>query len=312
MASTEAMTPPPAMLPGPPAWSGSSSASRPVLLFLLFILICGQVFWVYRRLHGTPSLTLSNGANTPSATEERVPTPNGTAGAPSAPPPAALAPIAGSVPKNPTLEVNDLCLAISGADSRLALNLDARRRLEIVETLGQLAKAEEQRWNAVEQMRATFSDEQAKKIVEIIQQPAYADLSGPALRAEATRVLSKIANQTSAPTTFTPPVADAAKFDWDQSLRGGIALDPTNYRLTSSQAAQIRDAIPLWETATKKTRLWQTQLNSHFAPAEKQKIYRFRQILRARSKDVEARSKATTTTLRLLQTAIGTLQNQAQ
>jgi len=286
-----------------PAWSGTSPASRPVLLFLLLVLICGQAFWVYRRVSGTSALMVSNASpGAHDASPSAAPTtPDEAVNANPLPP--------GQVPRNPRLEPADIASGLAGVDSRLILNMPPRRRLDVIKTLQKLHAAEMQRFVAVEAMRATFSEEQATKIPDLIQQGDLAHLGGEGLIREARRVLSKIANDTSAPTAISSPVPAAATFDWDQSLRGAIALNKTTAFLTSSQAAQILAAIPELDSANKQLRLYQSQLNGQLTQEERQKIYRFRPVLRARKDEIVARGKGNTTLSRLLDAAVGNLQS---
>lgn len=285
-----------------------ASASRSILMVLLLILVAGQAFWIYRRVNGQPPLAFTNAGQTTAPT-------GGVPETPSVPPvavaPATLPPPLPpkAVPKNPNLGANDILLALSGIDGRVKLNMLPERRLAIGEALSRMADAENQRWRAVEQMRAAFSVEQALKIPELIQQARF-NLAGTPLLMEAQRVLSKTAGHNQPPTAPGTPVPEAAKLDWDQSLRGALALEDADVSLTltGSQAAQLLAAIPEFEDAVKKSQQYQTHLNSLLTPPERRQVYRYLPPLRARLPELEARSTGQTTRLRLLNAAMAGVQ----
>lgn len=285
-----------------------SSASRSILMVLLVILVAGQAFWIYRRVNGQPPLSFSSAASTTPApgTEPETPASSPVAIAPASLPPP-LPPRA--VPKNPNLRYMDILLALSGIDSRVKLNMLPERRLAISEVLSNLGEAEDQRWRAIEQMRAAFSAEQAAKIPELIQQPKY-DLSGQALLVAAQQALAKAAGSATPPTTFGAPVAEAAKLDWDQCLRGALALEDTPISLTLSpqQAAQLQAAIPQLEDADRKAQAGSKRLNDLLTPPERRQIYRYLPPLRMRTEEVAARGTGQTNRLRVLNAALAAMQ----
>lgn len=255
--------------------------SRAVAIALLLMLICGQVLWAVKRYapaaaaaevplsmatvsRAAVGATASEGALSEAAPQparrKNSRAPQATAVATKTDAVAVSAPR--PAPVRRSLRASDVCLALSGALPEVALSLEGDRRTEVLDTLTQLQKAEEQGRQAILQARAAFSEDQLKEMLPLIGTEPYASMQGLELEEKAHEVMTKVADGAEAPAAEATgvPLADATRLTRDEILRGALALENTSVMLSRSQAAQIDTAVADLANAQKRQQLWRKQL----------------------------------------------------